>query len=232
MINSRVFLALAALVFLSACSSTYEPTPKMTALDAEKMISNTASVSGTLIVHPKERKFICTQPPPDAAFSQGESGSLSVSIFASQSEGSSEGEESTENEMAGRTPAVLLARELLYRLCEFGHNFALDKTAATALYEKNLELISKISGIEAGNTKVTIGDSLKTTESLSNIGMGTGVAGIVNASSAPKNPASSKVTDPKTPTQAVDYTSFTTQPTCASAGGTWYQGASGGCFAQ
>ena len=240
MINSRVFVALAALVFLSGCTSAYEPTPKTTALDAEKLISNTASVSGTLIVHPKDRKFICTQPPPDAAFSQGESSNLSVNIFASQSEGGSEEEETTENEMAGRTPALLLARELLYRLCEFGHNYALDKTEASALYEKNLELISKISGIEAGNTKVTIGDSVTTTETLSNVGEGAGAAGIVKAAAASKNwkpknaspspnPASDNVGDPSATTDpsatsngtGIDYSTITNESDCDDANGVW-----------
>jgi hypothetical protein len=230
MINSRVFVALAALVFLSACTSAYEPTPKTTALDAEKLISNTASVSGTLIVHPKDRKFICTQPPPDAAFSQGESGNLSVNIFASQSEGSSEEEETTEIEMAGRTPAVLLARELLYRLCEFGHNYTLDKTEASALYEKNLELISKISGIEAGNTKVTIGDKVTTTETLSNAGEGAGAAGIVKASAASKNWEPKKASPSPNPTNnkinrstttTTNYSTITNESDCVAVYGTW-----------
>ncbi len=220
MFNSRVFMALASLVFLNACTSAYEPTPKTTALDSEKMISNTASVRGTLIVHPKDQKFICTQPPPDAAFSQGESGNLSVNIFASQSEGGSESEETTENEMAGRTPAVLLARELLYRLCEFGHNYPLDKTEASALYEKNLELISKISGIEAGNTKVTIGDTVKTNETLSNVSEGAGAAGIVNASAASKS-AASTTTNKSSTTTTVNYSTIQTESGCNAVNGTW-----------
>lgn len=122
----------------------------------------------------------------------------------------------------------MLARELLYRLCEFGHNYALDKTEASALYEKNLELISKISGIEAGNTKVTIGDSVKTTETLSNVGEGASAAGIVKASAASKNwkpknaspspnPASDKVGDPPT----TDYSTITNASDCGDANGTW-----------
>ena len=181
----------------------------------------------------------------DAAFSQGESGNLSINIFASQSGGGSEGEESTENEMAGRTPALLLARELLYRLCEFGHNYDLDKTEATALYEKNLDLISKISGIEAGNTKVTITDGVTTKETLSNVGEGAGAAGVVKAAAASKNwkpknaspspnPASDNVGDPSTTSDGTgtdysttsdgtgtDYSTITNESDCDDANGTW-----------
>ena len=107
-------------------------------------------------------------------------------------------------------------------------HYALDKTEASALYEKNLELISKISGIEAGNTKVTIGDSVKTTETLSNVGEGAGAAGIVKASAASKNwkpknaspspnPASDKVVDPPT----TDYSTITNASDCGDANGTW-----------
>ena len=192
MINSRKFVALVASVFLSACSSAYEPTPKISALDAEKMISHTASLSGVLIVNPKKRRFICAQPSPDSAFSQGESGNVALNIFSYQSDGSSEAEESTEIEMTGRTPAVLLTRELFYRLCEFGHNFDLDKTEAIALYEKNLALITKIFTIEAGNTKVNIGDTLKTEETLSNDNEGARAAGMEKPVTAPANLSNNK----------------------------------------
>jgi hypothetical protein len=158
------------LLVLAGCSSLYEPAPKVTDLGVDQIISHTASLSGTIIVTPKDQRYFCAQPAPDAGFTQGESGGVTVAILASQSESATESEQSADVEMMGRTPGILLARELLYRLCEFGHNNALDKREATALYKLNLSIIEKISGIEAGNTNITIGETLTNTDSITNVG--------------------------------------------------------------
>lgn len=75
---------------------------------------------------------------------------------------------SSEVEMAGRTPTVLIARELFYRACEFSFNFKLDKTEATAIYNKTLDIIKEGWLKEAGQTTVTVGDKV-TTSSNENI---------------------------------------------------------------
>lgn len=159
-------------VMLAGCTDIYEPAPKVTELGKDQLISHTASLSGTLVLTPTDRRYICAQPAPDAGFSQGESGNLSVAILSSQSESGGESEQTADIEMEGRTPGVLLTRELLYRMCEFGHNYSLDKKEAMTLYQRNLKIIEKIAAIEAGNTEIKIGETLTTTESLSNVGEG------------------------------------------------------------
>ena len=79
------------------------------------------------------------------------------------SEGGNEGEDSTEAEMAGRTPAVLIAREMFYRACEFSTNFGLSQDQATQVYLKTLDAVSQGWAIEAGQTTVTIGDTVSDT---------------------------------------------------------------------
>jgi len=65
--------------------------------------------------------------------------------------------------MAGRTPAVLMTRELFYRACEFSLNFGLTKQEALDLYNKTLDAVTQVWATEAGNTTVTVGDTVQTT---------------------------------------------------------------------
>jgi hypothetical protein len=72
-------------------------------------------------------------------------------------------EGSTEGELAGRTPAVLMARELFYRLCEFSRNQSLSKDEALKLYTQTLSAVKEVWATEAGNTTITVGDTVSTT---------------------------------------------------------------------
>lgn len=172
-------------LFLAGCAGQSVPEPKISHLDADQMISHSSSMSGTIIVTPGDRRYICSQPAPDSGFTQGDSGGFSLAILASQSDAVSESENMAEVELAGRSPGILLARELLYRLCEFGHNNALSKDEAKALYKRNLDIIEKISSIEAGNTTIKIDDALTTNDEV-------GTQGASGNAATDKQPASSK----------------------------------------
>jgi hypothetical protein len=124
------------------------------------MTAVTAGLSQTFFRSKQSGYRICSQPMPDAAFDQSEGGSINVSMVGMGSEGGTEGEGSTNVEMAGRTPAVLMAREMFYRACEFSTNFGLSEEKATQLYLKTLDTVSQGWAIEAGQTTVTIGDTV------------------------------------------------------------------------
>ena len=158
------FLAASALLTTAGCSDVWEPTPKTTPLVGDTAISNTASLSHTFVRAPKSALFTCSQPYPDAAFDQGEAADIDISLISlGGDEGGGEEEDSEEAEMAGRTPTVLMTRELFYRACEYSHNFKLDKKEALTLYNKTLDAVTKVWATEAGNTTVTIGDTVTTT---------------------------------------------------------------------
>ncbi len=55
---------------------------------------------------------------------------------------------------------MILARELMFRTCEFSQNFKLDKKEALAFYEKTMAAIEKACAIKASNTTVTVGDTV------------------------------------------------------------------------
>ena len=70
-------------------------------------------------------------------------------------------EKSGEREMVGRTPAVLMARELFFRLCEFSRNHDLTKNDAMALYRKTLDAVKEVWQTEARKTTVNIGETFE-----------------------------------------------------------------------
>lgn len=162
-----LFSALAATVFLGGCAGVSEPEPQFNDLKAETILSHTAALSNTFIHDPQSKKIICTQPQPDAAFNQSEEGSVSISLISigggSESDSDRVSEGTTEGELAGRTPAILMARELFYRLCEFSRNQSLSKAEALKLYTQTLGTVKEVWATEAGNTTITVGDTVSTT---------------------------------------------------------------------
>lgn len=161
-------IALGSLVAVSACAGVYEPTPKIEKIEDAWLISNTAALSNTIVRTPQSTITTCTAPPPDAAFDQSEEADINISLVSvgsgSDSDAEGESEASQETELAGRTPAVLLSRELFYRTCEFSQNYRLDKAEALKLYNRTLDIVEKNWAVEAGQTTVTIGDSVTTSQ--------------------------------------------------------------------
>jgi len=105
------------LLALTGCSSFYEPGIQTTEVKPGTIISNTASLSHVFVRDETSPTITCTQPQPDAAFDQGEAADISVSLVSlgGGDDAGAEEEEAEEVEMAGRTPAVLMTRELFYR---------------------------------------------------------------------------------------------------------------------
>lgn len=118
-----------------------------------------------LIAGAKDAEFnICAQPAPDATRSETISEDLNISLISigAQSQESEGGESVDEQEMIGRTPSVLLAREMFYRLCEFMHNVQLSTSEKIELYKATLDAVGRISLSEHKNTSIKIGESLDT----------------------------------------------------------------------
>jgi len=145
---------------LSGCSNNpFEPKPVMMDLSKGTVLTTTASLRNTFIHDPNEKIIVCAEPSPDSGFTQNQSGSTSFSLISTGNDSISESEGSAENEMSGRVPSLLLARELLYRLCEFARNNNLDQTTVVDLYKQNLTIIQNISGTVASNTTISVSDA-------------------------------------------------------------------------
>ncbi len=77
-----VVLTIAAALSLSACADVYEPTPKVIPIHNAWIISDTASLSHTLVRRPESDIKTCSEPPPDASFDQSETGNVNFSIIS------------------------------------------------------------------------------------------------------------------------------------------------------
>lgn len=168
-LSASAILALSTV--LTACSDTYEPKPSIMQMKPDHVMTYPASISHSLIFSRKSDVFICTTPAPDANFDQTEEGDFNFSLISvggsGNDKGGAEAEGSGETEMAGRTPTVLMTRELFFRLCEFSRNYQLDKNEALELYKSTMQAVIDGWKIEAGNTKVSIGDAVTTNQGIS-----------------------------------------------------------------
>ncbi len=168
--------ALVGGILLSGCASDlYEPRPDVTPMQGGTIVSNTASVKNTYIHDPDDKVIVCAEPNPDAGFTQNQSSNFSFALIGSAggSDDVGDTEGSAEEELSGRVPSVLLSRELLFRLCEFSRNHDIDSATAIELYKANLEIIHDVAGTVAGNTTVSISDSVS---NASTIGVAEGAA--------------------------------------------------------
>lgn len=150
-------------LMLASCTEVFEPSNQVTPITDDTIVSSTAALSHTFVSNVESRRIICSQSAPDAAFQQSESGDVSIALVSvSGDEKTAEGEESSETEMAGRSPALLATRELLFRACEFSRNFKLEKSEAVAIYNRTLDIVGDVLKTEATNTVVRIGENLST----------------------------------------------------------------------
>jgi hypothetical protein len=161
----KVILCSLSALFLVGCSTAFSPKGKMTGFTQEGVLFASPSLDKTLVRDPKNHKKICMGRGADALFETSESANFSLSLVSvANTKGDSVGETDNagEEEMMGRTPAVLLARELFYRACEFTNNEQLDKKESIKIFNSVLNVIGQGWEIETKNTTIHIGDSLST----------------------------------------------------------------------
>lgn len=160
-------LYLTILLTISGCGYfDFQPELKSEALNKSGVLYGTGSLSTTIYQDPKSLKKFCMGRGVDAAFEQSESGDIAISLVSvgkSDSESGEESESSGEEEMSGRTPAVLITRELFYRACELIINAQLDKKEAIEVFNNVLKVVGKGWEKESSNTKITVGDTLTVT---------------------------------------------------------------------
>ena len=151
------------IILLSGCASDKQLAPSHLEINRNSVVDVTGSTAGlsqTYFVRKDSGYWACNQPMPDAAFDQTKDKSFNFSVIGRNSEGGNDASGSVNAEMEGRTPGVLIAREMFYRACEFTSNSDLSKDQAMEVYLKTLDAVSQGWAIEAGNTSVTVGDSI------------------------------------------------------------------------
>ena len=123
------------------------------------LISSSAAVSSGLLRDSDDIKHYCASVAPDATFNETVSEGASISMFnfgrsSPEKEVVSDGIKETQ--MVGRTPAVLVSREILYRVCELTGNRSLTNEETLKLYEKSIEAIVQLASQEMANTSISL----------------------------------------------------------------------------
>jgi hypothetical protein len=148
---------------LSACSSGYEPDIQRSEIEGGSIYSSLPSLTETVVTKIDSKLYSCLGRGADATFNQADGGDFSLSLIAvgtsSQGDQASNTQSSNEDEMSGRTPGVLMARELFFRTCEFSKNYQLSKDEALDLYKKTLDTVSQGWVAEVAKTTITIGET-------------------------------------------------------------------------
>ncbi len=165
-LKNRNLFTILCVVFLSGCTGIHKQKPRIMTLKPETSVSLSASTAVTYIRSDNDDLIVCSRSSPDALFDQGDAFSLSASLINTGNDSGGDSESSEEIEMAGRTPTVILAREVFYNTCEFSANYNLSKDEASTVFQKALDSIVAVWKIEAGNTTVTVGDTVTDSSSV------------------------------------------------------------------
>ena len=98
--------------------------------------------TGNSFVLTDEKIFdqFCMAPPPDLSDVKGSSGSVSVKGVSL-----SDNTSVSVAALGGRSPAVLISREILFRTCELYVNLRLTKTEAIALFKDSISEVVDVT---------------------------------------------------------------------------------------
>ena len=154
----NILLSLFVVTLLTNCTTLERPKPTGHLIKDQTFVQQTAGQSFIRMTDKNGTAIhTCTMPQPDATFSVTTEEGMGLAIGSEEATmGSSEAE------MVGRTPTVLMSRELFFRTCEFAVNYNLSKKEATDLFNKTLDTVISLATIQANNTTVTVGDTVAT----------------------------------------------------------------------
>lgn len=152
---------LVTLATMTGCASFEAPEPTQTNMENSHILTTTSGQGQIYVMARNTDHYLCSLPQPDSAFDQKDEGDFDISLVSNKTDRNASADEASEEvELAGRTPGVLITRELFFRACEFSSNYQLDKQEAKALYLKTLDGVLANWAIEAARTNVNIGDTV------------------------------------------------------------------------
>lgn len=149
-IQTRFILLLAAFTAISGCT-TAPPRPNvMDSVGGIKIYSSTSDLQFSFLKERTSNEYFCDSRPSDVADTSGVSIGLSASMPGAR-EGVSGGSSRGAVDLGGRSPAVLITREMMYRACEMIMNLHLNKKEALELYMETLRSVVKVAEFD-GNS--------------------------------------------------------------------------------
>ena len=186
----KVPVVIAMLPLMASCTALPKADVKDISSSKVAMVSNTAEATASVFHIGAERAHYCASNSPDATLSTSSATGFSIS-FLNFGGGSPESNESSSSssgdEMMGRTPAVLAARDIMYRACELIGNLNLNEQQSLAMYSESLKAATSILAAEVASTKITQTSNMNSnvSNSAANLTpMGTVASGSANSNNA------------------------------------------------
>jgi hypothetical protein len=87
----------------------------------------------------------CRAPDPDFTVEAGETLNLGATLAAGNAENAELGTTQTATTLGGRTAAVLITRELMYRACELSSNINANSETTLDVYKQFIDAIERIA---------------------------------------------------------------------------------------
>ena len=155
----KIIGATAIIFSITGCSSS-TPVSKVINMRSDKvaLVSNSAETTSSLYQSAINKSYYCSSNAPDSTFSTSKDFDFSVSLLnfgGGSPEKEHSGSSSSGDEMLGRSPAVLAARDIMYRACELIGNLNLTPEQATVVYTDSLKIAASILKTEAATTTIT-----------------------------------------------------------------------------
>ncbi len=159
--NNYLLITLVAIVLSSGCATvTRERKENLVDREGLDIVGAPADRLHIIIKESHSTERFCKGPGPDIAATASSGIALGVSGLGLPGKEEVADESSRGAlDLGGRSPAVLLARELLYRACELNLNTNSDPKTAIAVYKMTVDAIERISAVQTGKGSVGLSAS-------------------------------------------------------------------------
>lgn len=153
----KLLIAIASVFLLSACTVT-PPKPEVEDDGSITSIANESDIEMTLIKRHGDPERYCAARQSDVADVRSAGASLGVrgvGVGDVINEGTSQGALA----LGGRSPSVLIVREMMYRACELSLNLNASPKETLEIYKMFIDAAKDISSIQTEGGSAAIGQN-------------------------------------------------------------------------
>jgi hypothetical protein len=138
-------VAASGLSLLWGCGGDVNPlVPGVMDIKDRTFVSVSSATRHTMVAPADSKNYSCAEPPPDAAFADDDDLSFGLSFLNFGSTPTSGRIAQEQAGLGGRSPNVLMVREMLFRMCEFFINSKLTPEQKVDLYKATLDAVAKV----------------------------------------------------------------------------------------
>lgn len=150
--RQKTGIAALAALSLSGCAALLPPPEgKLFERGGVSMVVIPSGSRETYFSDVKSMERHCRAPSPDVSVTASEGMSLNLPSMTGKGVGVNEDASTGSLSLGGRSPLVLVSRELLYRVCELSNNLGLPPEQALALFRDAMETMVRLSAAPAGS---------------------------------------------------------------------------------